>query len=165
MCVDQNSMETETLFHKHRKSSGSGSRKAVTKMVRDYIPVEKFKILLSLTFTLILVNSWLLISKKVQHIQVQVTTTTLWSTQPCARQTPTSGIIFKYPWPQIHISKNPHNPRIHKSTYPQVAPSHQANHSALHALRLKFWSWSKISLKQRPHSKLGVKYLHRWVHR
>ena len=110
-------------------------------------------------------NSWLLISKKVQHIQVQVTTTTLWSTQPCARQTPTSGIIFKYPWPQIHISKNPHNPRIHKSTYPQVAPSHQANHSALHALRLKFWSWSKISLKQRPHSKLGVKYLHRWVHR
>ena len=41
MCVDQNSMETETLFHKHRKSSGSGSRKAVTKMVRDYI--EKLK--------------------------------------------------------------------------------------------------------------------------
>ena len=36
-------METETLFHKHRKSSGSGSRKAVTKMVRDYI--EKLKTL------------------------------------------------------------------------------------------------------------------------
>ena len=35
MCVDQNSMETETLFHKHRQSSGSGSRKAVTRMVRD----------------------------------------------------------------------------------------------------------------------------------
>ena len=35
MCVDQNSMETETLFHKHRKSWGSGSRKAVTRMVRD----------------------------------------------------------------------------------------------------------------------------------